>query len=316
MTFKTKFQSLTLLQWAPSDHAGHAYINAPFRLSTCQREIALSIDSQEQLYKQANPNTKVLVGQHAYRHLLEVVCGLKSRLLGETEIVAQFRNAYNDFEQSPKRCSHLMEVLDRLLMDSKYVRTNFLNNLGQYSYAGLTKSLLKERNAKEIILFGSGNLAQDLVKVLAKKHKVIVVARNRERLKELERYGQNLETRYFDLAKVEEYCQLPNLVNTIGMEETLFNQQFFQQWKNHHNNGLFIDLAQPSPIDTQFAPNEGVFRLDHLFLMAEEKNKHKLQQIAQAHVALDQIIAKRYQISSAYPDDLSCAEEYNLATQL
>jgi glutamyl-tRNA reductase len=316
MTTNSRFHSLTLLQWAPSDQSGHERVNAPFRMSTCQREIALGIDETGSLVTQARPSTKVLQGQQAYRHLLEVVCGLKSRLLGETEIVAQFRDAYSQFERSDKRCPQLMKVLDRLLMDSKFVRSNYLNNLGQYSYAGLSKSLLRERDAKEIILFGSGNLAQDLIKTLAKKTKVTVVARNRDRLEELKKFGPNIQTDYFDLAAIGQFAHHPFLINTIGMEETLFDHKFFDSWKKYSTQGLFIDLAQPSPIKTQLSPNEGVFRLDHLFLMAEEKNKLKLQQVAEAHQALDQIIAKRYQNSSSTNDDFLCSEEFDLGQRL
>ena len=73
-----------------------------FILKTCQRLLVVSYGAQpgtfissqsKSCHKSLNLN-----GADAYQYILEVLCGLQSQLLGENEIVAQFKtslHAYN-----------------------------------------------------------------------------------------------------------------------------------------------------------------------------------------------------------------------------
>jgi len=81
----------------PSGH--HPKLNdaGAFVLQTCQRSLVLSFSE----HAVDNHNDTLYHWKHeadeAYIFLLETICGLNSKLLGENEIVGQFKSAYQQF---------------------------------------------------------------------------------------------------------------------------------------------------------------------------------------------------------------------------
>lgn len=125
------------------------------------------------------------VGYEAYKLLLEIVSGIRSRLLGETEILAQFKEILKN-ESLPKHSlgDYLKKLRDQIIEDSRKIRSGHLRFLGDQSYGGLANRYLK--NTKEVVLFGTGNLAVKVLPwLLEKNRKVTVIGRNLEKLKEI-----------------------------------------------------------------------------------------------------------------------------------
>src|SRR6476469_5778019 len=65
-----------------------------FILSTCQRTIVLAMNHDPLRHPEKLPPHDLVMGEAAYLFLLETICGLKSKLIGENEIVGQFKEAY------------------------------------------------------------------------------------------------------------------------------------------------------------------------------------------------------------------------------
>ncbi|HMV42315.1 MAG TPA: NAD(P)-binding domain-containing protein [Leptospiraceae bacterium] len=125
------------------------------------------------------------VGYEAYKLLLEIVSGIRSRLLGETEILAQFKETLKN-EALPEHSlgDYLKKLRDQIIEDSRKIRSGHLRFLGDQSYGGLANRYLK--NTKEVTLFGTGNLAVKVLPwLLEKNRKVKVVGRNLEKLKDI-----------------------------------------------------------------------------------------------------------------------------------
>jgi len=125
-------------------------------------------------------------GFEAYKLLLKIISGLKSRLLGETEVMGQFREVFkNEALPVSPLGDYLQKLRDRLIEDSKKLRTNYLRNLGDQSYGGLAYRYLKGR--KKVTLVGTGQLAEKLLPWILKEKRetVRITGRNLERLTEL-----------------------------------------------------------------------------------------------------------------------------------
>lgn len=125
-------------------------------------------------------------GFEAYKLLLKIVSGLKSRLLGETEVLNQFKECFKN-ENLPETAlgDYLQKLRDRLIEDSRKLRSAHLTNLGDQSYGGLAYRYLKGK--LDITLIGTGQLAEKMIPWILKddRSRVRITGRNEERLKHL-----------------------------------------------------------------------------------------------------------------------------------
>lgn len=136
--------------------------------ATCLRSLAF-VQGQPQFALKSND--EIYSGQCAYQFLLEIVCGLHSPIVGETEVFGQFKVFASTWIGQDPRAGTLVQ---RILNDAKALRSQHLNGLGTQSYGSwLRKNLCHQR----IHLLGAGHLAQEIVPYLAKHGDVIVHAR-------------------------------------------------------------------------------------------------------------------------------------------
>ena len=302
----------------PSALLSYEQLGRCFILRTCQRTLVLGHeallapeapnDKELELWPD-HPRLEVHLESQAYLYMLETICGLKSRLLGENEIVGQFKTAFWQFSQAPECYRPLIRVLEKLFQDAKDIRTQYLIGLGQKTYASLTrKILLQAAHAKEVLILGSGNLAIDVLHQLKKKTRVFLVARNETKMAEIKTI-HDIETLSWE--KQEDFLKFPHIVNTIGHEHTLWDEVFFRQWhylhRSHDLKPLFVDLAAPSPIRTELNKTQGVYRLQDIMEEGAIKEHEKLTKIHQAKKGIGEIVQKRLRLSQ---DELSRRQKY------
>jgi glutamyl-tRNA reductase len=147
----------------PSGAGGWPMTAAVWR--TCVREIAF-VDAEQPLPAAA----LVLRGEFAYAHLLEVICGLHSPMVGETEVLHQFKI----FAAALPDDRHAWrEVVDRLLADARTVRSRHLIGLGSRSYGSAVRRLVA--NAPHVAVAGTGMLAGEVVPFLIRTDRQVDV---------------------------------------------------------------------------------------------------------------------------------------------
>ncbi|WP_108930037.1 glutamyl-tRNA reductase [Leptospira johnsonii] len=155
-----------------------------FSWKTCMRTVLVS-DSRIHPYPVDLPSHwESKSGYEAYRLLLEIISGLKSKLFGETEVLSQFKQR---FQELPDLAfgEYLAKLRDNLIEDCRTLRSGYLQNLGEQSYGGLADKYLSEATnpPKEIILFGTGQLAEKILPWLSHSNrKTKIVGRNPNRL--------------------------------------------------------------------------------------------------------------------------------------
>ncbi len=139
-----------------------------FFWQTCLRQIAIADElTVGALKAHLEPNDEVYQGEAAYGFLLEIICGLHSPLLGETEVYGQFKNAVAAF-QFPLTPwgSHLRRFFKVLFEDAKRIRQAHLEDLGSQSYGSVLRREL--RGLKHIHILGAGQLVQEILPWLTK----------------------------------------------------------------------------------------------------------------------------------------------------
>lgn len=149
--------------------------------STCMRTIWIT-DSRIHREPSNLPVTlEKYSGYQGYRFVLEVISGLHSKLLGETEVLAQFRNKFKVLPSSAFG-EYLARLRDSLIQDSRSIRSRYLQNIGEQSYGGLANKYLKDHDFVSVL--GTGQLAEKVLPWL-KHRNILLVGRNQKRLLEL-----------------------------------------------------------------------------------------------------------------------------------
>lgn len=259
-----------------------------FVLRTCQRTMVLSFDFP--FHHTTIPTHELVIGRDAYLFLLETICGLKSKLIGENEIVGQFKEAYQIYASTTLKDTKVLQVLEKLFKDAKDIRTQYLIGISQKTYASITrKHLIQKAKADHIVIIGSGALAEDLINQFKKKARVSLCARNTQRVSELVA-SHAIEAFPWDEREALKSC--PFIANTVGTNTLLFDETFFEVWGKQKQK-MFIDLGSPSSISTKLTVSEGVLRLDDIFQEGAIVQEQKENQIALAKAAMVELTARR-----------------------
>ncbi len=159
-----------------------------WHMATCLRSIVLS--DQKGPTPRALERYEKKQGNEAYEFLLSIICGLDSPMLGETEILGQFKEFCRSHQDLFS--SSMNEIITQLNRHAKSVRTEYLQNLGCTSYGSLLRKNLKNQEG-EFIFIGAGSLTQDIVPWFAKLNvKLKVFTRSPEKYKDLESGQENL----------------------------------------------------------------------------------------------------------------------------
>lgn len=275
-----------------------------FVLKTCQRTLILGF-GQLPFYhlEEQNDIRDMFTSDQAYIFLLETICGLKSEVLAEYEVVGQFKEAYQEYAKLPLKNNQILTLLEKLFQDSKKIRTEHLTEIGQLSYAGIARKLVYSRFCEgDVLVVGSGTLSEDLIKLLKKRHQVFLTARNTERVTEL---CSSHSIKMIPWASYSLYTHFNSIINTVGCNEILFDADFFNRFSSQANasdSKLFIDLGSPSVINTHLSESAGVFRLEDIFRQSAKMNIEKMEKIKCAKDSIVRLCENRRQsFSMSHP---------------
>lgn len=217
--------------------------------TTCLRSLGFPLGERFS----AQEHDELYSGIEAYRFLLEVICGLKSPMAGETEVFGQFKNFARDLvEHQPARSS----LVQRLLSDAKAVRSEHLSHLGTQSYGSWIKKNLK---ADRVHVIGAGQLAGEILPYLMKQAKhVSIHARSLDRVNLQASAVHTLKERGFDRGAL--IVAAPMSAAEIEL------------WLSGRHPSEIIDLRDTSNSD----PVDGAHPLHDIFAEIE-RNKIHLQ---------------------------------------
>ena len=153
---------------------------------TCLRQIIFCTESELQNISQQSSwllesSDEILRGEIALAFLLEVLCGLRSPIFGETEVLGQFRNFIDARKMlnDPLFAEH-QKWLNFIIFEVKRIRAEHLHSLGSQSYGSLLSRYTKSFDT--VTLFGSGQLASEIIPWLSNKKMVQMLCRNTAKL--------------------------------------------------------------------------------------------------------------------------------------
>ena len=141
-------------------------------------------------------------GEDGVQFLLEVICGLKSPLVGETAVMGQFREFVSQ-TRFPNTAwgNSLRQLITGVLVDAKRVRHDHLQGLGSQSYGSLVRHHVK--GLPEVSVLGAGQLAREILPWLIGKTSARLFYRNWQHTKDLLNEYPEIQLDQFSIRNAE-----------------------------------------------------------------------------------------------------------------
>lgn len=192
-------------------------------------------------------------GTEALNHLMRVSCSIDSLVVGEKEILAQVRKAYERCRKSGFTGDFMRMLMDRLVKTAKevYTQTHIARN--PVSIVSLAYRKLRDLNLQEnphFLIVGAGETNQNLAKYIQKHKDARFTIFNRS-LDKAQKLALELGGEAFPLDELENYQDgFDVLISCTGSTETLINESVYERLLGgDHSRKIVIDLAVPNDID-------------------------------------------------------------------
>lgn len=238
--------------------------------------ISMSFDFPDELLKTFVENSSRYEGIDALQHMFRMSCSLESLVVGEKEILAQVRRAYEQSRKDGLTGDFLRLMMDHLVITSKevYTRTNISRNpISVVSLAYRKLRNLKLPEQPRILVVGAGETNQNFAKYLS-KHKYQNFAVFNRTLERAETFAAELKGKAFTLQDLETYDKgFDILVTCTGAANAVVNKELYSKLLNgEEDRKIIIDLAVPHDIDKEIIQQFPVHYIEIGSLQQEAEN--------------------------------------------
>lgn len=193
-------------------------------------------------------------GEEAVDHALRVGCGLESKILGDFQIIGQFKKAFEQSKSAGLANTFLDRLLNACIRNSKRVKneTGLCDGSASVAYAAVDfiREWDQSHDVKDILLLGAGDIGKATCSNLLKQFpqaKLLVTNRSMERAQALEeKLGVHVipwEQRHEALEKAD------IVVVATGAPRAILTADMVKADKPQ----LFMDLSVPRNIAPEIA---------------------------------------------------------------
>ena len=191
-------------------------------------------------------------GIEALNHLLRMSCSLESLVVGEKEILAQVRKAYERCRISGFTGDFLRLVMERLVKTAKEVYTHTRISRNPVSVVSLAYRKLREIKLHEnprILIIGAGETNQNFAKYLQKHRFSNFVVFNRT-LENAQALSAELNGEAYPLNELSNYRGgFDILITCTGAPDVIIDSQLYESLLDGETDKkVVVDLAIPNDV--------------------------------------------------------------------
>lgn len=256
----------------------------------------------------------IFEGEEALNHLFRTSCSLESLVIGEKEILAQIRNAYEHCKTAGLTGDYLRLVMDRVVKAAKevYTHTNISKNpisVVSLAYRRLQK-LQKISNAR-ILIIGAGETNQNFAQYLQKHQYSNFRVFNRT-LSKAQQLAETLKGRAYSLDDLATYSEgFDILITCTGATEYIITSELYKNLlQGDTDKKIIVDLAIPTDTDPKVLKqfNVNFIGVQDLEQEAERNKLKRLKEIENAESIIQQNIDEFYGVLKQRKIELAMSE--------
>jgi glutamyl-tRNA reductase len=246
-------------------------------------------------------------GKEAVEHLFTVACSLDSMVVGEPQILAQVKQAYQLATRHDNTGPLLHSVFQTALMVARRVAGETAIHQRRVSVpsvavADFARQIFERFDDKHIVVVGAGEMAEETLRYLREEgaRQLTVINRHVERADELAVRWQGRAVLWEQLTEALATADL--VVSTTGAEEPIVGRQQFERIgrARHGRPLLILDLAVPRDFDPAIGerPDVYLYSIDDLKAACERNRRQRDKELPAAkriiHQETDRFMAGWY----------------------
>ena len=226
----------------------------------------LDMGLPEEFLERFIDNVSVYENEEAFNHLLRTSCSLESLIVGEKEILAQVRRAYESCRDAGFTGDYMRMIMDRVVKTAKEVYTHTNISKNPVSVVSLAYRKLKELNMcghSRILIIGAGETNTTIAKYL-EKHKYSNFAIFNRTLENAEVLAKELNGVAYNLADLENYqAGFDVIITCTSATEPIITEQLYAKLLNGDTSRkVIVDLAVPNDVAAGVILNNSVHYIE------------------------------------------------------
>jgi glutamyl-tRNA reductase len=235
-------------------------------------------------------------GLDALNHLFRTSCSMESLVVGEKEILAQIRRAYDRCKAAGFTGDFLRLMMDRLVKTAKevYTYTNISRNpISVVSLAYRKLREVKLQDNPRILVIGSGETNQNLAKYL-KKHKYSNFTIFNRTVANAQPLAEELQAQVYPLSELKNYKKgFDVMITCTGAPEAIIHEDLYESLLNGEDDKkVIVDLAIPNDIDAAVIAKHPIHYIEvsSLQQIAEKNIQERYSELENAEKIIEQNI--------------------------
>lgn len=224
-------------------------------------------------------------GQDAFLHLLKVMTGIDSMIVGEPDIFGQAKKSFLNSKSFGFLNSELEGIFTGAIKLSKSLRTEAKLSKNPVSIASVVFDEITA-DSKKVLVIGAGDVGKALtIRLVKKKIKVHVFNRTKKKI-------ANIETN--PLSEIKKYTlDADNIVIAASSKKPFLK---FDNLKRNKNKLKIFDLAIPRNLEESFNkhPNISIVSLDELSTKIAKNLEGRNTEVLKAESLINEFAVKEF----------------------
>lgn len=254
-------------------------------LSTCNRvEFYFTFEDQGSRGSGRTHNGNILFGDDALLHLFMVTAGLNSMSVGENEILAQVKSAFDSHVKAGKTDKLISLIFRKAISVGKEVREKTGISRGKTSIPVIAVDLAGghlDFPSSKVSVIGTGQMAETFLKYLQKRNPaaITVVGRNQEKAVHL---ASSYNCNYDTISNLESIIENSNAVFCATSSRNVIITA--DMVNGRHRPQVIVDISNPRNIDSDLGKDDAilVYVLEHIQEISQANSGLKREEIPKA----------------------------------
>ncbi|MBC7566512.1 MAG: glutamyl-tRNA reductase [Pedobacter sp.] len=219
----------------------------------------LNMGLPEEYMDQFIANVSVYEQVEAFNHLLRTSCSLESLVVGEKEILAQLRRAYEACRVAGFTGDYMRMIMNRVVKTAKEVYTN--TNISKNPVSIVSLAYRKLRDLKmcansRLLIIGAGETNRNIAQYL-KKHKYSNFSIFNRTVENAEHLAKELNGTAYPLTELENFSGgFDVIITCTGATEPIITEDIYKKLLNGDTGKkVIVDLAIPNDTAPEILDN-------------------------------------------------------------